>query len=126
MSIRFQKTYYTILFSLFLACTPDSIYEPAVFDITPIDLVIDEPLGIKVVSNFITGEASMNVKLNSDEDFYLKIYDIENKVVAKEKVNGKIGDNIFKIYTQTLPKSSYRIVLERQSIEVGSTQINLL
>jgi len=37
----------------------------------------------------------MNVKLNSSGSYYIKVLNISGKVVAKELVNGKIGDNIF-------------------------------
>jgi len=126
MSLRFQKIYYTILFTLFLACSQEDFYETVNFTITPENLQIIDPVGIKLESPFAKESIKMNVKLNQEGNYYIKVIDISNKVVSKEKVNGKLGDNIFKVYTSTLPKSSYRIELFYESNKVGATSINLL
>jgi len=126
MNLKFQKIYYTILFLLFLACTPDYEFEMVPYDFVPKALVIKEEVGIKLDNNFATTSAKMNVKLNSTGNYYIKVLDITGKVVAKELVNGKIGDNIFTVYTSTLPKSSYRIELYLEDDKVGTTSINLL
>ena len=126
MSLRFQKIYYTILFLLFLACSPDYEFEMVPYNFVPETLVIKEEVGIKLDSNFATTEVRMNVKLNSSGNYYIKVLNISGKVVAKELVNGKIGDNIFTVYTSTLPKSSYRLELFNEDKKVGATSINLL
>jgi len=126
MSYRFQKIYYTILFTLFLACTPDSVYEPIDYVFVPQDLQIQESVGIKLDSNFASSTILMNVKLDTEGNYYIKVLDAKNNVVSKEKVTGNIGDNLFKVYTSTLPKSSYRIELFYESNKVGATSINLL
>lgn len=126
MSLKFQKTYYTILFLLFLACTPDYDFEIEPYTFVPETLVIKEDVGIKLDSNFATSSIKMNVKLNNTGNYYIKVLDISGKVVAKELVNGKIGDNIFTVYTSTLPKSSYRLELFYEAEKVGTTSINLL
>src|SRR5210317_80890 len=126
MSLRFQKIYYTVLFTLFLACTPDYDFEIEPYTFVPEVLVIKEEVGIKLDSNFATSEMKMNVKLNSTGNYYIKVLDITGKVVAKELVNGRIGNNIFTVYTSTLPKSSYRLELFNDDKKVGATSINLL
>ena len=126
MSLRFQKIYYTILFTLFLACSPDYDFEIEPYTFVPEQLVIQEEVGIKLESNFATTQARMNVKLNSSGNYYIKVLNISGKVVAKELVNGKIGDNIFTVYTSTLPKSSYRLELFHEDKKVGTSLINLL
>ena len=126
MSLRFQKIYYTILFTLFLACTPDYDFEIEPYTFVPEALIIKEDVGIKLDSNFATTEVRMNVKLNSSGNYYITVLIISGKVVSKERVNGKIGDNIFTVYTSTLPKSSYRLELFYEEEKVGTTSINLL
>ena len=126
MSYRFQKIYYTVLFTLFLACSPDYDFEIEPYTFVPEVLVIKEEVGIKLDSNFATTEVRMNVKLNSLGNYYIKVLNITGKVVAKELVNGRIGDNIFTVYTSTLPKSSYRLELFHEDDKVGATTINLL
>jgi len=125
MSYRFQKIYYTILFTLFLACSPDEFYEPMYMEEIPEALEIDALVGIKLESNFATEVINMNVKLDSEGEFYIKVLDISNRVVSKEKVSGELGDNLFRVYTKTLPKSSYRLELFRGTKKVGATNINL-
>ena len=125
MSLKFQRNYYTILFTLFLACSPDYDLEIETYTFVPEQLVIQEKVGIKLESNFATTQARMNVKLNSIGNYYIKVLDLSGKVVAKELVNGKIGDNIFTVYTSTLPKSSYRLELFHENKKVGATSINL-
>lgn len=111
-----------VLFS----CTQEEYYEPVNFTITPTELEIIDPVGIKLESKFATESVLMNVKLEVETNYYIKIVDNTNRVVSKEKVTGNIGDNIFKVYTSTLPKSSYRIELFQQDKKVGATTINLL
>jgi len=125
MNWKFIKYYQTVLFTLFLACSTEEIYEPIYLEVVPIELEITEPVGIKLESNFATEVINMNIKLDSEDEFFIKILDISNTVVSKEKVNGKLGDNIFKVYTKTLPKSSYRIELFRGNKKIGFTNINL-
>lgn len=125
MSYNFQKWYYTILFLLFLACSPDEIYEPIYMEEVPQELKIDALVGIKLESNFATDVINMNVKLDTEGEYFIKVLDISNRIVSKEKVSGKLGDNLFRVYTSTLPKSSYRLELYRDQTKVGVTNINL-
>lgn len=127
MNYKFQKIYYTVLFTLFLACSPDTYdFEPLNFSIVPVELQIAEEVGIKLENNFATSEARMNVKLNTTGNYYIKVLTNSGRLVSKEQVTGKLGDNLFKVYTSTLPKSSYRIELYLENDRVGTTSINLL
>jgi hypothetical protein len=53
----------------------------------------------------------MNVKVDTDQQVTIKIFDISNRVVSKETMNVTAGDNILKVYTTALPSSAYRIAL---------------
>lgn len=110
---------------LIVSCAKDEIYEEVQMDIIPDTLQMVEPVGIKLESKFVSNEALMNVKLPDNGDYTIKILDINNKVVASEKVKGFIGDNLFKVYTKVLPKSSYRLELYKINNRVGYTQINI-
>lgn len=112
-------------FIILMGCSKDEIYEPIYLDTIPKVLEIADVVGIKLESKFATEEIRMNVKLNSEGDFYIKVLDITNKVVSKEAVSGVVGDNLFKVYTSTLPKSSYKIELFEGNTKVGTTSINL-
>ena len=110
---------------LIVSCAKDEIYEQVQMDIIPEALQMVDNVGIKLESKFVSNEALMNVKLPDNGDYTIKILDIDNKVVASEKVKGFIGDNLFKVYTKVLPKSSYRLELYKINNRVGYTQINI-
>jgi hypothetical protein len=91
----------------------------------PQELKIDALVGIKLESNFATDVINMNVKLDTEGEYFITVLDISNRIVSKEKVSGKLGDNLFRVYTSTLPKSSYRLELYRDQTKIGTTNINL-
>ena len=100
-------------------------------DIVPIpqsvseDLKISNSIGIKLQTAFVTSEVSMNVKSEVAGTATIKILDISNKVVSKENVNLKVGDNILKVYTSALPSSGYRIgFYDVNGKEMGITDFN--
>jgi hypothetical protein len=67
----------------------------------------------------------MNVKLVSAGTVTIKITDISNRVVSKEQVEVKSGDNILKIYTSALPPSAYRVGLyDSNNNLLGITDFN--
>lgn len=93
-------------------------------EVTP-DLKIASTVGIKLQSAFVTGEVSMNVKLESAGTATIKIFDISNRIVSKETVSVKEGDNILKVYTSALPPSAYRIGLyDNSGNMLGITDFN--
>ena len=108
------------------SCSNDDYYETLQLDVVPHQLIISDPVGIKLSSNFASNTVDMNVKLDTNGNYFIKIKDNYGRVVSKEKINGKIGDNIFKVYTSTLPKSSYRIELYLEDSKIGVSQINLI
>lgn len=104
-------------------CTKDD-FLPEVKQVTP-ELSITALSGIKLQTSFVTSEVAMNVKLESAGMVTIKITDISNKVVSKEQVEVKSGDNILKVYTSTLPPSAYRIGLyDSNNKLIGITDFN--
>jgi hypothetical protein len=75
------------------------------------ELKINSTVGIKLQSPFVTSEVAMNVKSETAQTVTIKIFDISNRVVSKETMSVKAGDNIVKVYTSALPSSAYRIGL---------------
>ena len=53
----------------------------------------------------------MNVKLPEDGTYRIKIRDFSNKIVSQEKLTAKKGDNILKVYVNSLNTDSYTIEL---------------
>jgi hypothetical protein len=114
----------SVCVTLFSACTKE--------DVLPIpdqqikeNLKITENIGIKLESAFVSSEVAMNVKLENAGIVTIKIMDISNRVVSKEQVTVKIGDNILKVYTSALPSSAYRIGLyDSNNNLLGITDFN--
>jgi hypothetical protein len=91
------------------------------------ELKIASTVGIKLQSPFVTNEVAMNVKLENAGSVTIKIMDISNRVVSKEIVDVKAGDNILKVYTSALPSSAYRIALyDASGSMLGVTDFNKL
>ena len=90
-------------------------------------LQIKDAVGIKLESTFVTTEVAMNVKMEVSQSVTIKIFDISNRVVSKETMSVKAGDNILKVYTSALPSSAYRIGLfDSKNIQLGITDFNKL
>jgi hypothetical protein len=91
------------------------------------ELKIDAASGLKLQSVFVTSEVAMNVKLETAGNVTVKILDIANRVVSKETMYAKSGDNILKVYTTALPASAYRIALyDANGNMIGITDFNKL
>ena len=106
-------------------CYKDEIFEPVVE--VKKELQIQNAVGLKLESAFVTTEVAMNVKLETTQSVTIKIFDISNRVVSKETVDVKAGDNILKVYTSALPSSAYRIGLyDLNGKQLGITDFNKL
>jgi hypothetical protein len=108
----------------FVGCTKDDMFiEPN--QIVKPELQIANTAGIKLETVFVTSEVAMNVKSEVAQTATIRIFDIANRVVSKENVNIKAGDNILKIYTSALPSSAYRIGLfDSMGREIGIADFN--
>ena len=91
------------------------------------ELKISDKGGIKLQSPFVTTEVAMNVKIETTQTVTVKIFDIANRVVSKEVMDVKAGDNVLKVYTTALPSSAYRIALfDNNNKQLGVTDFNKL
>jgi len=106
-------------------CYKDDLIQPVVE--VKKELQIQNAIGLKLESAFVTTEVAMNVKLETAQSVTIKIFDISNRVVSKETVDVKAGDNILKVYTSALPSSAYRIGLyDLNGKQLGITDFNKL
>jgi hypothetical protein len=94
---------------LFMGCTKTEIVVPQ--PTAGSELKINSVVGIKLQSPFVINEVAMNVKSETAQTVTIKIFDISNRIVSKETMSVKAGDNIVKVYTAALPSSAYRIGL---------------
>ena len=105
-------------------CVKDDFYPTPINEIKP-ELQIKSAVGIKLESAFVTTEVAMNVKLETAQTVTVKIFDIANRVVSKESMIVKAGDNVLKVYTSVLPSSAYRIGLfDSNGNQLGITDFN--
>ena len=107
-------------------CIDDTIIEQPITEVNE-ELKIQNSVGIKLETAFVTTEVAMNVKVDIAQPVTIKIFDISNRVVSKETMNVKVGDNILKVYTATLPSSAYRIGLfDLKNNQLGIVDFNKL
>jgi hypothetical protein len=85
----------------FVGCTKDDMFIEPTQQVKP-ELQMANSAGIKLETVFVTSEVAMNVKMEVAQSVTIRIFDIANRVVSKENVNVKAGDNILKIYTSAL------------------------
>jgi hypothetical protein len=106
-------------------CYKDDLIEPNVE--VKKELQIQNTVGIKLETVFVTTEVAMNIKMETAQSVTVRIFDISNKVISKETMNVKAGDNILKVYTSALPSSAYRIGLfDSNGNQLGITDFNKL
>jgi hypothetical protein len=113
--------------SLFIfGCNRDDDFLPVVNEISD-ELKISESIGLRLEKPFVTDEVSMNVKIDKEQVLTIRIFDISNRVVSRETITVKVGDNILKVYTSALPSSSYRIgIFDSKNKQLGITDFNKL
>jgi len=110
----------------FVGCTKEDVFIEPIQQVKP-ELQIQNSVGIKLETPFVTSEVSMNIKMETAGSVTVKIFDIANKVVSKETMNVKAGDNLLKVYTSALPSSGYRIGLfDASGKQLGITDFNKL
>jgi len=82
----------------------------------PEALFIEDLVGVKLASSIISDRVAMNVKLPSDGVYRVKIrHSMTNELISQERLTGKEGDNILKVYVNTLEKSSYKLELTKEN-----------
>ena len=105
MSYNFQKWYYTILFTLFLACAPDDIE----FIVTQVsnELNIEEATGIQFDDNSVYDGAKFNIKTDEEGTYTVEILDLANQLVSRNTLKVKEGDNVYTVYTRVFQTGDY-------------------
>jgi hypothetical protein len=93
----------------------------------PESLIIDDLIGIKLESSVVYERVAMNVKLPENGVYRVKIrHGLNNELISQEKVNGKEGDNILKVYVSALEKSSYKLELTTENHTIlGATAFSV-
>lgn len=100
-----------LLVFIITSCVKDELLLPVNEGVIPKALEISSLQGIKVESIFVEDEVRINTKLQTAGEYRIKIKDITGTLVSQDIVKAEEGDNIFNIYVNTLPESSYTILL---------------
>jgi len=107
-----KKLTYLFFLVLAVSCYSDDELIQDELTVVPEELMIPEIQGIKLASQLVDEEVSINVKLPEAGTYRVKIkHSMTDRLVSQEELVGKQGDNILKIYVRTLPVSSYKIEL---------------
>ena len=105
-----------ISFIYLVGCTKPDI-------VTPNPIVNDNIFGVSQSS--VTNGQQIHIKLPSAGSYTLSLIDsTSSQVVSREKFNGQNGENIKKIYTNSLPKGYLILVLmDANKNQLGRTII---
>jgi hypothetical protein len=99
-----------VSFFLFLGCTKVDIPAP----VAPVEKIFN------VGESKVTNGQSIYFDLPSAGTYMLSLIDVNtNQVISREKFIGQNGENVKKIYTNSLPKGYLYLVLE----DVGRNQL---
>jgi hypothetical protein len=114
-----------LISTILVSCQTEESFVPVVQ--VADELKIVQSAGIKLQTPFVTTEVAMNVKIDKSQTVTVKIFDISNRVVSKEQLDVKAGDNLLKVYTTALPSSAYRIALyDASAKQLGIADFNKL
>jgi hypothetical protein len=111
-----MKKLLIIPFILLIGCTSPEMPIP--------DVTVNDNIFSVKESRVVNGQ-SIHIKLPSDGKYTLTLIDNStNQVVSRERFNGQNGENIKKIYTNSLPKGYLILVLEDiNKNQLGKTTI---
>ena len=108
------------------SCTKEDILLPETQNVSE-KLQMSESVGIKLETTFVSEKVNMNVKIETAGKYVVKITDIADKVVSKEEIDVKSGDNVVTINTGIIPPSAYRLKLYSPAgVILGVTDFNKL
>lgn len=103
-------------FAFILGCTKPELDMPAVIAASDI---------FSVKESSVTNGQSIHFKLPASGTYMLTLLDNNSgQVISREKFNGQNGENVKKIYTNSLPKGYLILVLEdNNKTQLGKTTI---
>lgn len=112
-----KKLIFISLFLVLTGCmTDDDLYLEPITTEVPENLIITELTGVKLASYVIVEEVDINIKLPADGVYRVKIrHGLNDEIISQEKINGKKGDNLLKVYVRALPKDAYKLEVTKEN-----------
>ena len=113
-----MKKLFLIISILLVGCSKPDLPMPEVLTIDDI---------FSVTESSVSNGQSLHFDLPSDGTFILILTDKETgQVISKEKFKGQIGENVKKIYTNSIhSKYLYLTLVDDGNNQIGKTTINL-
>lgn len=119
-----KNKFYILFLAFTFGCIDPFENEVPILEVKD-ELKIDTTVGIRLETPFVENDVKMNVKTELEGRYFILITDISNKVVSKEEISLKKGDNVLDVHTRILPPSGYRIGLyTKTGYELGITDFN--
>jgi len=106
-----KKILSLLLILIVLGCAQEEPFIEEVSIDIPKALEIKELIGLKIESVIVEEEVRMNVKLPYSGEYRVKVRDIEGTLISQEIILANQGNNLLKVYVNTLPNSSYKLEL---------------
>jgi hypothetical protein len=103
-----------ILLLVLAACKKVEVQPPIVQDI------------FSITESTVSNGGEIIFDLKTAGVYTLTMIDVNQQVITRERINGKVGQNKLKIYTSSLPVKYLYLVLEDQSkTQIGKTAIKI-
>ncbi len=125
MDWKFIKWYQVILFTLFLACAPDSDEFISYNKNTNTRLEIANLEGLSFENSSITDATEFNFKTQTAGKYTLEIRDHFKTLISKSVINAQVGDNVMKFYTKALQNSDYTILIKKDGKTIHNVKYNI-
>ena len=125
MDWKFIKWYQVILFTLFLACAPDSDEFISYNKNTNTRLEIANLEGLSIENSSITDATEFNFKTQTAGKYTLEIRDHFKTLISKSVINAQVGDNVMKFYTKALQNSDYTILIKKDGKTIYNVKYNI-
>jgi len=128
LTLIYNKMKRTVIFTIFIlgvlgGCVRDEFISPYSLAHISDKLYVSKPSGIQLEDYVVQEEVRINVKLEQDATHRIKILDIAGKTVSQEQIKIYEGNNILKVYVNSLPKSSYTVQVTDLNGDVIGSQI---
>ena len=125
MDWKFIKWFQVILFTLFLACAPDSDEFISYNKNTNTRLEIANLEGLSFENSSITDATEFNFKTQTAGKYTLEIRDHFKTLISKSVINAQVGDNVMKFYTKALQNSDYTILIKKDGKTIHNVKYNI-
>jgi hypothetical protein len=122
-----MKTLYKVfpvLVILLSSCLNEE--SPIIENDIPGILKIEETVGLSVESHFVNDNIRMNVKVDKESTYVIKLLHISGRTVVKDIINVMPGDNLKVLYVNAMPKEPYTLALyNNDDQQLAKTVINI-